>query len=496
MKCKYLLLEIPLWMIFLSFSSAQDSAAIGKPDWTGNPTAIRQTNGKYPSTANVVLFWNLCVRDATGKVTNPLDPSDAYRITPSGTGLSAGPVTVGPCSLTTSISINLQEAQSGYQYLMVSKQPKNAPAFVDAGLARFTMLDAQAGPTPSTPEVDIQWKVYSQHACSDTFGNHVAKIFYCVQVTIGNNSAHSLQISSIGFRTPNPLAGVFGVASNASITETNTSYRTTRAVAQNGQSTSFRNILVNSVQGLGLIMASFTPYFHNPVSSSKWATGSAIVSGVFGQAINLVAPDLTIRELNSLDDESLRDGKLIPNNTEVPPVNIFVDKKEVTEALAALQHNLSSLDLDKRSVGQKILLDELNTCVQKQTCGPMPIKLALGNIVLVGDSIDYIQRIVVDPSVTSQEVPTGPVISNSAGLTATAGSTTTATLTGTNLDKISGVALDSASKEAQITLGGMSLSGTTGLSVPITVPSGFHGPITLNFTSTTGSVTPIVVTVQ
>jgi len=115
------------------------------------------------------------------------------------------------------------------------------------------------------------------------------------------------------------------------ISTPNISYQTARASAQAGQSTTTRNIVVNGTQAVGLIMAGFTPYFLNNFNKSRWATGPSIVGTPLAQAINLVAPDQTIREINNLDDQAFRDGKLIPNNTRVRML-VFVQKKSVAES--------------------------------------------------------------------------------------------------------------------------------------------------------------------
>jgi hypothetical protein len=523
-------------LLAAAWCHAQVGSTADKSSWTANPGAIRQAGGKYPATVNVVLFYNACTRQA-GAVANPLSADDIYKITPTGSGLSAGATVVGSCTLTTTITIEPGAVQSGYQYLMVSRQVNGTkggdPAkslFLDSGFAAFDLLDALAGPTPSTPETDIQWVVLSQHACSDSFGNHVAKIFYCVQVTIGNNSAHSLQVAGVGFRMPNPFASLnlHGIDSNAEIIEPNISYRTSRAVAQNGQATTFRNYLVNGIQSAGLLMAAATPYFINPVSKSKWATGSSIVTGVLGQAIGLVAPDLTIRELNNLDDEALRDGKLIPNNTQASPVMVFVDKKGVTDSLASLQINLekSSVALeeanskraDKKNtqgepvdnsqgqgrssdskdknpnIGLEKLRSHLEKCVKKESCDPVLVKIALGHIVLVGDHVDYIQRVVVDSGVTSQAVAPVPFIANASSLTATAGQTTPVILVGAALDKIT-VTLDPLTPST-ITMGAAVLSGTTSLSLPITVGANSPKSFVLDVVGPSGVMPPLTVTVR
>ena len=310
---------------------------LAKPAWVASPGGLRQTNGKFPPTVTLMLFRAPCERNADGSI-KKLDPTDIYNVTPTGTVKVPSRPVVGDCWIRFSLNVD-PSSEPGLLYLSVSKQAKGTGPFVDDSFAPFILFDATAGPTPSTPEVNVTWKVLSQQACSDGFGNRVAKVFYCVQVTVGNNSAHKLQISGIGFKTPHPLAGQLslGFPRGTSLIEPNVSYQTTRAVAQNGQVLSTRNLLYRSFQSLGLIMASFTPFFRNSFNNSRWATGSSIVSGAFVQAIGLVAPDLTIRELNSLDDQSLRDGKLIPNNTQAAPVMVFVDKTDATDALRVLE---------------------------------------------------------------------------------------------------------------------------------------------------------------
>jgi hypothetical protein len=46
-------------------------------------------------------------------------------------------------------------------------------------------------------------------------------------------------------------------------------------------------------------------------------------------------------------------------------------------------------------------------CIKNLSCNPTVVKLALGRMVIIGDQIDYIQRVVVDSNVASQEVPAG-----------------------------------------------------------------------------------------
>jgi IPT/TIG domain len=167
-------------------------------------------------------------------------------------------------------------------------------------------------------------------------------------------------------------------------------------------------------------MTSFTPFFLNNFNKSRWATGSAIVGTSLAQAINLVAPDQTIKELNNLDDQAFRDGKLIPNNTQVR-ILVFLQKRSLAEGIGEIVPAIKAANQVTQSpcpAGYKDVPgspgncyprweDNLKNCVKKLVCDPGIVKLALGSMVIVGDKIDYIQRVVVDTSVTSQEVNPG-----------------------------------------------------------------------------------------
>jgi hypothetical protein len=311
----------------------------------------------------------------------------------------------------------------------VNEKAKGKADFVSKGAAVLAMMDATAGPTPSTPEVDVLWDVISQHVCSDSFGNHVPKYLYCVEVKIGNNSSHSLQLAGVGFKVKHPFAGKADIPADARLISPNTAYQTSRSVLQAGQGTTGRNLVYNITKSLGLIMASFTPYFHNPNSSSKWSTGAAIVSGAFVQTIDLVAPDLTIRELNNLDDQSFRDGKLIPNNTQVRMI-VFVDKELIAGSMKERCTELLTVNSKAPSDS------ELKKCTNSED--PTIIKVLLGDLVLVGDAVDYLQRVVVDTSVTSQEVAPAVAINASSADSASK----LVTLSGAGLNGITSITVD------------------------------------------------------
>jgi hypothetical protein len=450
----------------------------------------------------LVLFSSSCERDSSTKAWTLAHQT--FTLSASGAGIKLTTPMVGDCQLTTTATIDPAVQPDKYVIVVSTQNGTVSTAPTDRGYGDLNVLGSLAGPTPSTPEVDVEWNVLSHQICSDSFGNRVANTFYCVQVTIGNNSAYKLQISTIAFKAKDIFADSSPAKYNI---DPNTSYQTTRSVAQAGQTLTARNLIFNSLGATGLIMASFTPYFHNPFNVSRWSTGAAIVSGTFTSAMSLVAPDLTVRELTNLDDQSLRDGKMINNNTQNPPFDIFVDRREVLPKLARLDtyyHQQWKKDPD---AGQIETLAGLDKCVHsrgnEKDCDPDYVKEAMGVLVLSGHKIDYVERIVVDSSVTSQEVqspliseqvklssslPAQPSISNASGLIVTAdGNQKVLVLSGTGLDQITGVSQVGSDNNIQV--GAASITPTS-ISVPVTVNSGFSGnSFTLKLACPSGDLT-------
>ena len=391
-----------------------------KPVWTANPGVLYQKDKVYPKSVTVRLLLNGC-DDKNKKVSAALGSGEKYTLAVTGAGIDADPPLVGDCSLTTKLTIG-----DGVQPSLAMITVKKGEA--DAGFAKFYLMDATAGPTPANPQVDVLWEVLVDHVCRDNFGNHMPRDLYCVEVKIGNNSGHSLQLAGVGFVRPSPQCGPEDKRDNCpgsdehGISTPNISYQTARASAQAGISLTGRNLLVNGTQGVGLLMASFTPFFRNDFNKSRWSTGATIVGTTLAQAINLVAPDQTLKEINNLDDQAFRDGKLIPNNTQVRLL-VFVQKESIARAISQIVPKLkagSEVKCDSPiQPGYKKSADRptqcypawedksFKDCTKRLVCDPIVVKLALGRMIIVGDAIEYIQRIVVDPSVTSQEVSPG-----------------------------------------------------------------------------------------
>lgn len=394
-------------------------------NFTTLPEIVRpDASGKYPTT-HFVLIKNDC-----GEGPKQLTEAASYVVELAGDTNQPKPESYGhdacsiwfnlvpPDVLPGTIVAKIQEASDD------SKKTSIGTAFLSFGAAI-----QKPQPIPTTPKVDVMWAPIGHPVCRSVFGRAVANNFWCIGLTIGNNSGYQLQVAGVGFKARDTI-------SNGYIITPNSSYAVTRAVAQGPDSLRFRGYVVNGVAATGLLMAGFSPYFTNEGSAKRFNTGTSIVSGPLQAALNLIWPDYAQKQMNSLDDQSLRDGKLIPNNTQVRTV-VFLDKgshqldyastckgiygASFANSIYRKDHNNNDASSDDalkyyngllaQEIETKIRAIDPNEASSFDSClrgrTSLGLKEALGDLVLIGDTIEFKERIVVDPTVQSQEAAIG-----------------------------------------------------------------------------------------
>ena len=390
--------------------AAQDEIQIGV-----NPNVLRPVNGKLTQTQSIAVYAQTCT---TGIDFSPLNENGKYRYTLSATGgLTLSDAKNGKCLVQSTLTIDPSLSAGTYHVILLHDDKP-------VGDAELAVLDAAAGAIPPglVPQVDVLWTVMSKKIATDVFGNRVGKRFYCIEVKIGNNSGHALQIAGIGFENDDVLG--------MKVKQANASYASTRAVLQREETLSRRNVAYHSLEAAGLLMASFTPFFSSSSHSTAkthFTTASSIVSGALLQAFNIVAPDRVPGQLVNLDDESLRDGSVIPNNTQVR-TTVFVEKRALTEALQQAatgiereeknreEKNKDKPDMVNLSAAEKATIaanlgvaetatianSEERSFMQPKSESPFLIRMALGKLILVGDPIEYLPRVQIESNSSQQ----------------------------------------------------------------------------------------------
>jgi len=230
---------------------------------------------------------------------------------------------------------------------------------VPTGMAPFEILAAAPGAIPPglDPQVDVMWKVLPHKFVSDNFGHRVADYFYCVDLTIGNNSGYDLQIASVGFQLPN---------SDINHTIPSNSYLMTRGTLLWGQQLTPKNLAINIMKATGPVLTGITPFFKHASHQANYSSIVNVITNPIEKGIELALPDPTVGQLNRLDDATLRDNLIVPNNTQLRTV-VFISKADTVKGF-------SKLSKDKQN-------------------DPFEAMKNLGQLVLIGDRIQHINRI-------------------------------------------------------------------------------------------------------
>jgi hypothetical protein len=379
------------------------------------------------------------------------------RIVATGAGITFTPPTVPPthlCDWTGTLTVS-QDAEVGDFNIVVQETTASA-------LIPIVVAAKAAGPIPPglQPTVDLAWTVLPRRISGDSFGARITKLYYPIEVVIGNNSGYDLQVASVQFKLRN--------FDNNNVPSD--SYYIVRSSLQREQLIGARNTTVNIIKAIGPILTGSTVFFNGSTAAAihhKTIFQGLInvFSNPFEKGVELVFPDQTVQQLINLDNRTLRDGLIIANNTQIRSM-VFVNR----DLLLRSADETTARKMGSRGGMHKHEYDQQE--VMKQ----------LGSLELVGRSISYLNRV----SVITNPPGAGPEFTLSpASITqGDAGNRTLAvTLTG---DGLAGGTLSASDPRLTITDqkvgdGGKSFTATVDAS---TVPPGMY---TLTLKTASGS---------
>jgi len=224
----------------------------------------------------------------------------------------------------------------------------NEMAMVGLSITAFKPRPIEREPTPDNiTEVDAMWSVLPDEVVRDNFGRRTSDHFYAIEVAIGNNSGFDLQIVSVGF-TLDSSRGLYQVPTS--------DHRLVRGTIEKEQAYGKRALALNLINGVGTLASGFLPFFRAVGPRANFGAASSIFNGQFKEGFALAAPDLTVRQLNRLENQVMHEDITIQNNSQVRTV-VFLSK------------GLVGLTDDER----KNLKRDLR-----------PVMSKLGNLILVG----------------------------------------------------------------------------------------------------------------
>lgn len=165
--------------------------------------------------------------------------------------------------------------------------------------------------------VSAIWEVLPPRIVGDNYGRTIKMDYYCIEVEINNNSGSDLALAALAFtlKTPNDP-------------RPNTSYTTVHGSLARRKLTYPRTLTLAAISASGQLMTGFNPFFHNTEHARNFAQFVDIISNPLEKGVDKVWPDSYPDELNRLEQDTLHDDKLIPNNTRYK-TKIFFPKRVV-----------------------------------------------------------------------------------------------------------------------------------------------------------------------
>jgi hypothetical protein len=284
---------------------------------------------------------------------------------PAGFGVTVTPDLPNrkPCSIAGKLSVDKTALLEVVNLKVVDEKSRAL-----LGYARVEVIAVLPGPTPPglPAQVDLMWNALPKSIVKANFGHEIADNFYCVEVVIGNNSGYDLQVATVGFESP----GILLNAKTAKLPAASSPI--VRGTLERGSETGLRNYILRVAQAVGPLAAGFIPFFHVPTHQANYSNGVAIFNLLKG-GYELAVPDLTLSQVNRLENQILHDNLVISNNRQVRTM-IFIPKKLL---------NVAKGNEDE----------------------PVEVMKALGQLVLTGNTVEYLARVSVVATPSGDRTP-------------------------------------------------------------------------------------------
>ena len=320
------------------------------------------------------LKINVAACDATNKL-----PADAYLETvTSGLEITEALVAdASQCEMTAKLAVR-DRATFG-KAIVSLLTGKDATKKLLKGLE----LDVEAlSPEPTPPglgqKVDIMWKILPRLQVSDSYGKKVADQYFAVELMVGNNSGYGLLIESIGFLAKGKTA--------AATPWPNDAYSITRSTIEREQQVGTRAIVLNSITGAAGLAAGMSGFFVREDHLAQFGVFLGLTNPLL-EGFRLVWPDKTVRHLVALDTRIFR-GSMIVKHNESKSIFTFISREMVE-----CRRHCDTMQGGRLKFAGKAF-------------NPVQIMEELGQVVLVGHEIDYINRV----RVVSREVPAAAAV--------------------------------------------------------------------------------------
>lgn len=175
----------------------------------------------------------------------------------------------------------------------------------------------------------VDWDILPPNIVADNYGRTIKNDYYCIEVTIQNNSGSDLALAGLRF-------------DSNGIRRPNTSYSTVHGSMARRKIMHPRSMTLAIVDGLGTLLTGFNPFFHNVNHAKNYSQFIDILSNPLAKGLERAWPDSFPEEMSRFERDVLRDDKIIPN-AGIFKTKIFVPKRVLFENGDKKRDNLTEV---------------------------------------------------------------------------------------------------------------------------------------------------------
>jgi hypothetical protein len=180
------------------------------------------------------------------------------------------------------------------------------------------------------------WDILPPRIVGDNYGRTLKNDYYCIEVTIENNSGSDIALAGLFFNHDGWVRPV-------------TSYSTVHGSLAKRKLTHPRSLTLATVDAVGSLMTGFNPFFHNESHAVNFSQFIDIVSNPLAKGLASVWKDSYPDELARFEQDVLKDDKNIKNGetfkTKVffPKRALFINNDPRREDFIAVRQELGQL---------------------------------------------------------------------------------------------------------------------------------------------------------
>jgi hypothetical protein len=167
--------------------------------------------------------------------------------------------------------------------------------------------------------VKTTWDIIPPNICGDNFGRTIKNDYYCINVSIENNSGSKLALAGLEFQ---PACNVSPCQPKPPM-----SYGIVHGSMTKRKLTHPRAMTLAIIDGVGTLMTGFNPFFHDLNHKANYSTFIDIVSNPLAKGLAMGWKDPYPDELANFEANVLKDDKILSDSDTPFKTTIFYPKR-------------------------------------------------------------------------------------------------------------------------------------------------------------------------